>query len=78
MTVICSGNTGRTSAPHLHYELEQAGRTIDPLTYHGEEHRALQGPDLQHFQELVAQYEEILEAITLEDDSVDEEGAPAA
>lgn len=33
-TVIArSGNTGRSSAPHLHYEIRIGGRPVNPLTY---------------------------------------------
>jgi len=58
--VATSGNTGRTNAPHLHYEVEQAGRVVDPLTYHGEVHRTLVGDELAAFQKLVEQYDAAL------------------
>ena len=63
-TVGRSGNTGRTNAPHLHYELEQAGRIVDPIEYHGATYRSLTGAELSSLQALVAQYDRALDALS--------------
>ena len=36
-----SMNTGRSTCPHLHYQLEKGGRTTDPVDYHGTLRRQL-------------------------------------
>jgi murein DD-endopeptidase MepM/ murein hydrolase activator NlpD len=52
-----SGNTGRSFAPHLHYEIEDSnGRKLDPLKVHEASHRALAAPDKAAFDAEVARF----------------------
>lgn len=60
--VGASGNTGRSTAPHLHYELEKAGRTLDPVDVHGTIRRTLPEGDRARFQAEVTRLEALLTA----------------
>ena len=44
-----TGNTGHSTAPHLHYQLNRGGQTLDPVDYHGTSRRRLAGAALATF-----------------------------
>lgn len=53
-----SGNTGHTTAPHLHYQLETPdGRLLDPFKVHKTYHRRLDEGQLAGFQAAKAKYD---------------------
>lgn len=53
-----TGNTGRSMGPHLHYQLEQNAKVIDPLQYHGTTRRELDAASKAKFQETVRAMDE--------------------
>jgi murein DD-endopeptidase MepM/ murein hydrolase activator NlpD len=45
-----SGNTGRSTAPHLHYQLDKGPKNLDPVDYHGTVRRQLNPEVMPLFQ----------------------------
>jgi murein DD-endopeptidase len=52
--VALTGNTGHSTAPHLHYQLSRGGRTLDPVDYHGVSRRKLPARDAAVLREKIA------------------------
>ncbi len=44
-----TGNTGRSTAPHLHYQLDKGKRNLDPVDYHGTFRRRLSDTSMGGF-----------------------------
>jgi murein DD-endopeptidase MepM/ murein hydrolase activator NlpD len=55
--IALTGNTGHSTAPHLHYQLNRGERIIDPVTYHGTLRRKLEGQPLTTFTAALATME---------------------
>lgn len=52
--VALTGNTGHSTAPHLHYQLERGGKVIDPIDYHQTTRRQLDEAAMATFARTVA------------------------
>jgi murein DD-endopeptidase len=55
-----TGNTGHSTAPHLHYQLERGDTVVDPIDYHGTTRRSLSESDRVAFESEKARLDQIL------------------
>jgi murein DD-endopeptidase MepM/ murein hydrolase activator NlpD len=55
-----SGNTGRSTAPHLHYQLNKGRRVLDPVTIHGTVKRSIHTGERDAFRSDVARLDALL------------------
>jgi murein DD-endopeptidase MepM/ murein hydrolase activator NlpD len=56
-----SGNTGHSTGPHLHYQLERGSSVVDPIAYHGTLRRQLPPDAMPGFQAAMAELDEQLD-----------------
>lgn len=60
--VAYSGNTGRSYAPHLHYQINKGARgpAINPMTFHKTHRNTLKVSDMPAFKAVVKKYDTIM------------------
>ena len=56
-----TGNSGRSTAPHLHYELAKYKKVLDPIDYHGTTRRSIPAKHRASFDALVDSREALLD-----------------
>ena len=64
--VAYSGNTGLTTGPHLHYEIFQHGKQINPLTFKAAQGRTLAGREREKFLQARLKIDETMASMPLE------------
>ena len=58
--IALSGNTGRSTAPHLHYQVERGGHVLDPVDYHGTIRRQLSPAAMKRFEREMSRLQGLL------------------
>ena len=58
--LAATGNTGRSTAPHLHYEISRGTTVLDPIEYHGTIQRQLPAAALPALKKTVSAMDEVL------------------
>lgn len=59
--IALTGNTGHSTAPHLHYQIDKGARTLDPLEYHGSVRRSLTADQTAALKKDVSSFSAMLE-----------------
>ncbi len=58
--IALTGNTGHSTAPHLHYQLNQGEKVVDPLDYHGSERRQLDDAGVAQLKPVIQKLDALL------------------